>query len=83
MMNAAVRKDFFKNKLSLTLSARDLLKTAKREYISSGENFYSYDHFQREAPVVVLNISYLINNYKKQRNGRQNGEQDSDMEMDF
>ncbi len=83
MMNAAIRKDFFNNKLSVILSARDLLKTAKREYISSGENFSSYDHFQREAPIIALNISYLINNYKKQKNGRENGDQDNDMDMDF
>jgi len=83
MMNAAIRKDFFNNQLSATLAVRDLFKTAKREYISSGEYFYSYDHFQREAPILTLNISYLINNYRKQKNGGENGENGGEMDMDF
>ena len=83
MMNAAIRKDFFNNKLSATLSVRDLFKTARWEYISSGEYFYSYDYFRREAPVLTLNISYLINNYRKQKNGRGNGDSDGEMDMEF
>ncbi len=70
MTSLAIRKDFLKRKLSATLSGRDLLKTARRESISEGEGFYSYDKFSREAPVFNLTLSYKINNYKqKLRNG--------------
>lgn len=79
MGNMAVRKNFFDQRLAVTLSGRDLLKTAKREMTSEGAGFYSYDKFYREAPVFMLSLSYKIHNYKQkiQRNG--NGD---DMEME-
>jgi outer membrane receptor protein involved in Fe transport len=80
MLNLALRKDFFNKKLSTTLSVRDLLMTAKREMTSSGTGFYSYDYFKREAPILTLDLSYIINNYKKQRTGR---EEDSNQQMDM
>lgn len=82
MGNMAVRKDFFDQRLAVTLSGRDLLKTAKREMTSEGTGFYSYDKFYREAPVVMLSLSYKIHNYKQkmQRNG--NGD-DVEMEGGF
>ncbi|MBN2172517.1 MAG: TonB-dependent receptor [Bacteroidales bacterium] len=75
MTDAAVRKDFLDKKLSVTLSVRDIFSTAKREYITHGASFYSYDYFTREAPVFTINLTYLINNYKKQRN--QNGDMEN------
>ncbi|MBM3436578.1 MAG: hypothetical protein FJY07_10230, partial [Bacteroidetes bacterium] len=83
MTNAAIRKDFLKNKLSVTLSVRDLFKGGKREMTSSGPHFYSYEKFQREAPVFTLNVSYLINNYKKQRNTDRQDENNGEGEMEF
>ena len=67
--NIALRKDFFKRKLNATLSVRDMFKSARREMISSGPGFYSYDNFQHEAQIVSLNISYIINNYKTKKSG--------------
>jgi outer membrane receptor protein involved in Fe transport len=82
MLNIALRKDFFDKKLSATLSVRDLLMTARRESTSSGTDFYSYDNFKRESPILTLDLSYTINNYKKQRNGRmEEGNQEMDMEF--
>jgi outer membrane receptor protein involved in Fe transport len=74
MTNLAIRKDFFKRSLAVTLTGRDLFKTAKREMTSSGEGFYSYNKFKREAPVVSLSLSYKINNYKQQQ--QRNGERE-------
>jgi outer membrane receptor protein involved in Fe transport len=71
--NVALRKDFFERKLSATLSVRDMFKTAKRATTSSGTGFYSFDEFHREAPVVMLNLSFKINNYKQKRNGEEGG----------
>jgi hypothetical protein len=82
--NAALRKDFFNKKLTTTLSVRDIFQGTRREMVSSGASFYSYEYFQRESPVVSLNITYLINNYKKKRNGSGNGSDSEDgMEMEF
>jgi len=80
MSNVAVRKDLLKKKLSLTLSGRDLFRTAKREGTSSGEGFYSYDRFYREAPVITLSFSLKINNYSTQKKDRESN--DGMMEMD-
>ncbi len=71
--NIALRKDFFERKLSATFSIRDMFKTARRATTSSGEGFYAYDSFKREAPVFMLNLSYKINNYK-QKQEKRNGE---------
>ncbi len=65
--NLALRKDFFKRKLNITLSARDLLGTARYEFQSSGSNFRTYTTMQREWPVISLNVNYIINNYKQKR----------------
>ncbi|GMT45706.1 MAG: TonB-dependent receptor [bacterium] len=65
--NLAVREDFFKRKLNLTLSARDLLGTARYESTASGTGFYSHSVFRREWPVVSLNLTYIINNYKQKK----------------
>jgi len=84
MTNAAVRKDFFDQKLTATFSVRDIFSTGKHEFTSSGTGFSSYDYFDREAPIVSVNLSWKINNYKKQnhKNGDENGGgMDQDMEF--
>lgn len=85
--NAALRKDFFDRKFSATLSVRDIFASARREMTSSGENFYAYDNYRREAPIITLSLTYLINNYKKQmdreRNGENGGEMDAGGDMDM
>ncbi|MCI0474150.1 MAG: outer membrane beta-barrel family protein, partial [Ignavibacteria bacterium] len=83
MLNVALRKDFFNKKLSATLSVRDLLMTAKRESTSEGSDFYSYDKFKRESPVLTLDISYIINNYKKQPRNGHTEEGGREMDMEF
>jgi hypothetical protein len=64
MTNFAIRKDFLKKALAVTFSIRDIFKTARHEFTSSGEGFYSYNQFTREAPVFSIDLSYSINNYK-------------------
>jgi outer membrane receptor protein involved in Fe transport len=73
--NLAARKDFLKRKLSVTLSGRDIFKTAKHESTSSGDGFYEHDLFTREAPVITLTLGYKINNYKKQPEKTNNSEE--------
>ncbi len=81
--NLAVRKDFFKRKLNLTLSARDLLGTARYESTASGKDFYSHMTFQREWPIVTLNVSYIINNYRQKRKKNMNGSENVPVDMGF
>ncbi len=81
--NLAVRKDFFKRKLSLTLTARDLFGTAHYESTASGAGFYSHSIFRREWPMVSLNLSYIINNYKKKRQKNMNNQEAPPADVGF
>jgi hypothetical protein len=83
MTNAAIKKDFFDRHLTVTASVRDIFSTGKHEFTSTGTGFYSYDYFDREAPIVSLSISWIINNYKKQGNGNGEGGGDMDQDMEF
>ncbi len=62
--NLSYRQDFLKKKLSATLSVRDVLGTMKMEGTSFGEDFKSTFKMQREPRVLMLTLSYKINNYK-------------------
>ncbi len=73
--NLAIRKDFFKRKLNLTLTARDLLNTAHYESTASGVGFYSHSVFRRQWPTISLNVSYIINNYRQKRQKNQNNQE--------
>lgn len=67
--DAAVSQDLMGKQLSLTLQVRDLFKTGRWEFTSQGDDFYSYSHFVREAPRVMLDLKYNFNNYnEKQQN---------------
>lgn len=75
--NVALRKDFLKKQLTVTLSARDVFATGKFSFTSEGSNFYTYNKFTREAPVFLLSFAYRINNYKqaaRRGNGDSEGE---------
>ena len=65
--NLSYRHEFMKKKLSATLSVRDILGTGKFEGTSFGDDFKSTFKMQREPRVVMLTLSYKINNYKMDR----------------
>ncbi len=64
----AVKKELFDKQIALTLQIRDLVNTANHEFISEGPDFYSYNYFTRESPMVMLNIRFTFNNFKQERN---------------
>ncbi|MDT8430887.1 MAG: TonB-dependent receptor, partial [Bacteroidales bacterium] len=83
-INLAVRQDFFKRKLSATLQVRDLMGSMKREFTASGNGFTQYVLMQREPRVVMLTLSYRINNYRtEQRSDRQESGGGMDMDSGF
>jgi hypothetical protein len=65
--NLSYRQDFMKKKLTATVSVRDLLGTMRMQGTSSGDNFSSTFKMTREPRVVMLTLSYKINNYKIDR----------------
>ncbi len=79
MTNMAVRKDFMDKRLTATVQVRDVFGQMRHEFTSMGSQFYSYNQFERESPVVNFTISYKINNYKDRGQKRGN---DMDMEFD-
>jgi outer membrane receptor protein involved in Fe transport len=66
-LNMSYRQDFMKKKLSATLSVRDLFGTMKMGGTSAGDGFKSTFKMQREPRVLMLTLSYKINNYKMDR----------------
>ena len=73
--DAAVKQDLFDRKLSLTVQVRDIFSTAKHEFTSEGQDFYRYNYFTRESPMVMLNLRYNFNNFKQERDReRPNGQ---------
>lgn len=73
--DAALKQQFFGKKLAVTLQIRDIFGTSKREYTSTGEDFYLHRSSDRKSPVVMLSINYNFNNYKQERR-REDTEQD-------
>ncbi len=80
--NLAIRQDFLNNKLSATFGIRDVLNTAKFEYISEGPDFSSYRKFDLDSPIFSFSLSFRINDFKPQRQQNGNGEGMMDMEGD-
>ena len=80
LINAAVRYDIIPKQFSATLQIRDVFATYKHEDISEGPEFYNRHYGTREAPVVMLNLRYVFNNYKpdRQRGRNSGGAEDED-----
>lgn len=75
--NAALRFDFLNRTLSATFQVRDIFATGKWEFTTDNGDYYSRFSGSGEAPVFMLNIRYLINNFKD--NQRNPGEGGGDM----
>jgi hypothetical protein len=52
---------------------RDVFGSMAREYITFGENFYSFRSWDPNTPIVSLTASFRINNYRNDRRGRAQG----------
>lgn len=74
---AAIRQDFFKRKLTLSVRARDLFGSHRHASESFGSNFYSSLDSRGYYPMISFSVSYKINNFKQKK---KSGEMDS---MDY
>jgi len=82
--NAAIKQSFLNKQLSLTLQVRDLFSTSKHEFTSSSYDFYRYNYFKPDTPIVMLNLRFNFNNYKSgNRGGQDNGGGDIQGGEDF
>jgi outer membrane receptor protein involved in Fe transport len=82
-LSVALRQDLFDRQATVTLQARDLLGSMKREMTSSGEFFYNYDKFTRESPMIQLTFSYKINNYRQEKRSSGSSEGMEDINEGF
>ncbi|MHB2153470.1 TonB-dependent receptor [Calditrichota bacterium GD2] len=76
--NVAIKQQLLDRKLSLTLQLRDMFNTMRHEYTSQGSGFYYYRYVDFPSPMLSLTVSYIFNNYKKERK-RANGNGMDDM----
>lgn len=72
--NLALKQDFFKNAMSLTLSVRDVFGTMNHESTVRDIDFYSFRTWDPNTPIVSLTLSLKLNNFRVDRRGSQNGE---------
>lgn len=77
----AAQKDFLDKKLSVSLSLKDPFGTAKHAFVTETGTYYSEGEFRRESPVFGINISYIINNFRKE--GNREKKNDEDMGEEF
>lgn len=73
-INAAIKQDFLKRKASATLQVRDIFGTSKHEFTTNTEGFYQHTEFNPESPIVMLTLTYKLNNYKMKNKRNENGE---------
>ncbi|MDP4172905.1 MAG: outer membrane beta-barrel family protein [Bacteroidota bacterium] len=76
-LDMAVKKEFMNKQLSLTLQAKNILNTARWQTTTQNESLYSYMSAKREAPVLMLNLRYSLNNFKQDSNRNSNGGDDN------
>jgi hypothetical protein len=82
--NISYRHEFLKKKLMATLTVQDVFGTGRYERETSTESFKTYYRMSREPRVVLLTLSYKINNYKSDNRNNNQGDQGgrpSEMEM--
>jgi outer membrane receptor protein involved in Fe transport len=76
--NLAYRHDFFDRKLSATLAVQDIFGTMKHDFKTYSSSLNNTMTMEREHQVVMLTLSYKLNNFKNQKNKSD----ESEMNMD-
>lgn len=78
--DVALRQDIWERKMSITLQIRDIFQTSKREGTTFGPGFESYTFSQRKTPIVLLNFTLNLNNFKQKQDRNQG---DSEVNDEF
>lgn len=74
------RQDLLNNAITVSLTVRDILGTRKWESTVFGTDHYIESRFRRQAPYYMLTVSYRLNNYKQEKEGRPGGSSDEPVE---
>ncbi len=81
MLGSALRMNFLENRLSVTFQMRDILYSAKWEFIDIQDDFTSRVLFRRNGQVLQVNLTYKINNFKERKTPREGGDDGGDMDF--
>jgi hypothetical protein len=71
--DAAIRQSLLDNKLLLTLQLRDVFGTDQHESIIETNDLYAYRYYRHRAPIVMLNLTFRINNFRNDNGNGFNG----------
>lgn len=63
---ATIKQDFLDKKLSVSLQTQDVFGTARYRFNSFSSGFRTYGEYIPERYVFRLNVTYLINDYRRQ-----------------
>lgn len=66
-MNVALNQEFFEKQLNITLSVRDVFKTMVYSFEAFDEGSSTDFTYNMEQQIVMLTLSYRINNYQNRR----------------
>jgi outer membrane receptor protein involved in Fe transport len=69
-VDIAIKRDFLKDKLSLTLRASDIFNSLKSSYNSWGDNFKAENWRKQETRVVYLSLSYSFGTNKTNKSSK-------------
>jgi outer membrane receptor protein involved in Fe transport len=84
--DAAIKKDLFDKRLSLTLRASDIFNTAKFVVNIDDLHFHEYAERVRDSRGLYLNISYKFGQEEKKQSGkrkRENNQNEEEPDFDF
>jgi outer membrane receptor protein involved in Fe transport len=69
-VDAAVKRDLLKDKVSLTLRATDIFNTLKNSYTYYGDNFKADNWRKQETRVLYLSLSYTFGSVKSTKSSK-------------
>jgi len=72
-VDAALKMSFLEKKLQATLQVRDVFGTAKHESTLDTPLYYTHLIYTHKSPMLMLNLSWRIKNYKTSKPERTNG----------
>jgi len=73
-IDASLRHDFFKNKLTVSLRVTDIFNTRNFNSVTTGTNFVTVNNRYMESRVLYAGIQLKLNNYSKKSEKNNNGE---------
>ena len=77
-IDASLRHDFFKSKLTVSLRVTDIFNTRNFNSVTTGSNFVSVNNRYMESRVLYAGIQLKLNNYSKKSEKNGNGESQDD-----